>query len=126
MKRLAELQDAFQRAILAGDDAVLSQIGRGPGASREALLGVYRDAYLLRLLPALAHRYPRLAETLGASAFEDLVRSYASTGPSRGPDIREAGRALPAYLASTHPYRDRPALAELAQIEAAVAADEAR
>ena len=46
---LKEFQDRFQRAILAGDDTILSDIPDGPHETKQKLLGIYRDAYALRL-----------------------------------------------------------------------------
>ena len=42
--KLKDFQDKFQRAILAGDDAVLKDIPDGPHETKENLLGIYRDA----------------------------------------------------------------------------------
>ena len=44
---LEELQDSFQQALLAGGDGVLTQLADGPREPKEALLGLYRDSYIL-------------------------------------------------------------------------------
>ncbi len=50
MSDLARQQSDFQRAILAGDDSVLADILDGPLEERDILLGVYRFAYVSRLV----------------------------------------------------------------------------
>jgi hypothetical protein len=54
MSSLKELQESFQRGILAGDDAILSEIKDSPKEKRKVLFGVYRNAYVQRS-PKLPH-----------------------------------------------------------------------
>ena len=44
MKSLSELQETFQRGILAGDDAILAEIKDSDKEDRKILFGVYRYA----------------------------------------------------------------------------------
>ena len=53
---LKEFQDRFQRAILAGDDAILADIPDGPHETKQKLLSIYQDAYALRLMAFLGRR----------------------------------------------------------------------
>ena len=54
MTSLKELQDSFQRGILAGDDAILDEVKDSAKEKRKVLFGVYRNAYV-----AQARRDPR-------------------------------------------------------------------
>lgn len=117
MTDLARLQDAFQRAILAGDDAVLAELLDGARDSRQILLGVYRDGYVLRLVDVLRADNAALAAHLGDEDFEAMARAYIAAHPSHHPNARWFGRGLPAFLAETEPYRAEPLLAELAAID---------
>ena len=53
MKSLKELQDSFQRGILAGDDAILDEVNDSDKEQRKVLFGVYRHAYVARLAEIL-------------------------------------------------------------------------
>lgn len=117
MTDFARLQDAFQRAILAGDDAVLSDLLDGARDSRATLLGVYRDGYVLRLVEVLRGDNAALDAHLGEDAFEAMARAYLKSHPSRHPNARYVGRDLPVFLAETEPYRAAPVLAELAALD---------
>jgi len=76
-----------------------------PSASQSAVerLDVYADMYFYRLRDCLAEDYPNLARWLGPQRFHNLVTDYLLAHPSRHPSLRELGRALPAFLASTPP-----------------------
>ena len=63
--KLKDFQDQFQRAILAGDDAILKDIPDGPHETKKNLLGIYRDAYVLRLIDVIAADHERLHAYLG-------------------------------------------------------------
>ena len=60
MKSLRELQETFQRGILAGDDFILAEVNDGAKERHQVLFGVYRHAYIARLAQILADDYPRL------------------------------------------------------------------
>ena len=75
MTSLKELQESFQRGILAGDDAILGAIKDSAKEPRRALFGVYRNAYVLRLAEVLGEDYACLHAYLGDAAFARLVRS---------------------------------------------------
>lgn len=117
MSEFARLQDAFQRAVLAGDDAVLADLLDGARDSKETLLGIYRDGYVLRLVEVLRGDHPALEAHLGEEGFEAMARGYLAAHPSRHPNARQVGRALAAYLGETEPYRGAPVLTELAALE---------
>jgi Putative DNA-binding domain len=117
---LAELQDRFQEAVMAGDDGLLALIPDNSKTTRDVLLGVYRHAYAARLIEVAGSDYPRLKTFMGAAEFDDMVRGYLAVCPSRHPNVRWFARRLPEYLSSAAPYADRPVLRELAQIERAL------
>ena len=116
----AALQASFQKAILDGDDTVLAQILDGPSESRAAMLGVYRNAYLLRLVEALGKEHELLRLYLGDETFGEMAVAYFEAHPSRHPSIRWIARSLPSFLSETEPYSDHPALAELTALEKAL------
>ncbi len=114
---LAELQRAFQAAVLHPDKNPPSFIAGTGDVSAAARFRVYTEAYRLRLIEALAADYPALRDCLGDEEFGVLGRAYADAFPSDQRSIRWFGRHLPGYLRQTPPYTHRPGLAELADFE---------
>ena len=115
--KLAELQALFQRAILEGDSAILKNIPDSPREDRETLFGVYRTAYMARLVEILQHDFERLHGLLGDDDFAGMAEAYFKAHPSRHRNARWIGRDLPLFLKSTPNYKKRPVLAELAELE---------
>lgn len=87
MSSLKELQESFQRGILAGDDTVLAEIKDSPKEERKVLFGVYRNAYVARLAEVLADDYEQVHAYLG-----DAV-SPGWPSPT-SPPTRRIGEAL--------------------------------
>jgi hypothetical protein len=116
-KTLREIQDSFQRAILEGDDAFLGDLVDSPREKRDVLLGVYRNAYVLRLVEILRHDYDKLHTYLGDDQFDELARAYIAACPSRSFNGRWFGARMSEFLAGASPYATRPELAGLAAFE---------
>jgi len=118
--KLKDFQDSFQRAILDGDDTILSDIPDGPRETKTNLLGIYRDAYVLRLIDVIGNDHEMLRRYLGEAQFEDMARAYIASCPSNHPNARWFAHRLPEFLRATAPYSGRPVLAELAALERAL------
>lgn len=114
---LAELQRAFARRILAGDDAILAEIDDNGRTDRATLMHVYEHAYGARLAEVLEADYEKLAAALGPEAFLQMAAAYTAAHPSDNPNARYFGRRLPPFLAGATPWRERPWLSELAALE---------
>lgn len=114
---LADLQRAFQDYLLASSEGFRSAVRDTPKADRTTLLGVYRDGYALRLIEALTNDYPGLMAMAGPADFDHMARAYIAAHPSRHPSIRWYGRGLADFLATTPPYDQTPAAAEMARFE---------
>lgn len=113
----AELQAAFQRAVMTGEDAVLGLIPDGAHEKKDVLLGVYRDAYVLRLVEVMQSDHELLRSYVGDDEFAAMGRAYVAAHPSDQPNARWFSRHLPAFLARAEPYKNHPQLAELALLE---------
>ena len=118
--KLKDFQDKFQRAILAGDDAVLKDIPDGPHETKENLLGIYRDAYVLRLIDVIGADHERLHTYLGDDSFRAMARAYIAANPSRHRNARWFAQRLPEFLRSHEPYAKQPVLSELAALLGAI------
>lgn len=117
MKALASLQHAFQRHVYRPGDAMQRAVLETARANAPRRLGVYAEAYRLRLIEALGNDFPALHGLLGEAAFRKAMRAFVETSPSRTPNLRWYGAALPAFLARRPPWQRRPLLSELARFE---------
>lgn len=119
--KLADLQAAFQAAILSGDDAILAEIIDSPHENRARLMGVYQHAYRARLMGVLGNDFPVLGAFAGAETFQDMAASYVATHVSGNSDVSHYGAGLAKHLAITAPWSAVPVLSELAALEHATA-----
>ena len=117
MSQLSQLQSDFQAYLIdqtkgAGfktcivDDAKV-------GVKRR--LGIYADAYRLRIIEALANSYPKLKALLGDNTFNAIARSYIDQYPSTYRNMRWVGDVMCEHLTKTLPKH--PLAAEIAQFE---------
>jgi hypothetical protein len=118
---LADLQRAFQDYLLQSSDGFVGSVRDTKKASRELLLGVYRDAYALRLIEVLGIDYPGVMAMAGPADFDRLARAYIAAHPSHHPSVRWFGAKLADFLAATPPFDEIPAMAEMARFEWALA-----
>lgn len=116
MNTLANLQHAFQRALLEHDRAaiVACVAGEDPQALKSRL-AIYEHAYAARLHDALGSNYPLFARWVGADAFAQIARDFIDAHPSRHVSIRHFGDTLASWLA--HQFDEHPWIAEFAYWE---------
>jgi hypothetical protein len=99
--KLAELQSLFQSAVLTGDaedGAILDVVAPPRDADRATMMGVYVNAYRLRLAEFLDEDYPALRVLLGDDDFEALVEAYIDENPSRLRNARWYTTRLPEFM----------------------------
>lgn len=117
MTPLAKLQTDFL-AYLYGDvkGAVFkSRIIDDQKVGAKKRLGIYYDAYRLRIIGVLGSDYPNLKKYLGDGFFNRTARTYIDKFPSTYCNMRWVGQHMPVHLQTTLP---RHALAaELASFE---------
>ncbi|MDD5113395.1 MAG: DNA-binding domain-containing protein [Methylobacter sp.] len=114
---LADLQQAFQTAVLHLQDRAPDFIVATDQASSTERFTVYTEAYRLRLIEALSADYPGLKNLLGTEDFDAMGRAYIDASPSDQFSIRWFGRHLPHFLAESSPYAEQAGIAELANFE---------
>lgn len=122
MSRLADIQEAFQRFLLAADSEIESHVVGTERVSVETRLGIYGDGYRSRLIEVLESSYPVLANLLGEADFQTLGTKYVASHESTFFSIRYYGHELADFLAADAQYSKAPLLAELARWEWAMAA----
>lgn len=119
-RALAELQRDFQRHVMHGHEHIIDAVGGSPRVPATVRLGIYSEAYRLRLIDALASTLPRLQQLMGNEAFSAIALEYIDLCPSSYASIRWFGDQLPRLLRRSFP--EHPWLAELATWEWAIAA----
>jgi hypothetical protein len=117
--KLAETQALFHR-ILAGEERVDPEridacFAGTPGLPAGERVAIYAGMYLARLVEALRESFPNLARHLQVR-FAALAEDYVRHHPSEHHDIGQVGRRLADFL-RRHPDRERPDLADLAELE---------
>jgi hypothetical protein len=118
MLALRDWQQQLQHAILTGDaSAQLLHSVRRQGVIAQQRVGVYQDAYQLRLAEALASNFPAICQYLGETDFSALSRAFATAHPSSQASIRWFGDSLGAFLRVQSPWSSDPVLHELARFE---------
>jgi len=114
---LLGLQAAFQDLLLGRDEGFRAAVQDTRKAGRDVLLGVYREAYALRLIEVLVEDFPGLIGLMGAERFDALARDYVAAHPSRHPSIRWFGRGLADFIAARPMSAARAALVDMARFE---------
>ncbi len=120
MSQLAQLQQAFQAYVL--DDDLTSNrdfIVNDAKVGAKKRLGIYHDAYRLRIVEALGTAYGNVKKLLGDHFFSTTARGYLSLHLSTNPNLRWYGAHMAEYLKTALPQH--PIAAELAAFEWALA-----
>jgi len=117
MKQLAQTQAHFQDNVPTGNRAIDGEIEGDSAEFRNTRLGIYRNAYCLRLIEVLRTDYEVLHAYLGDEHFDALAGGYIAAHPSTFRNVRWFGGKLVEFLRSMPRYARHPELAELAQFE---------
>ncbi|MCB1385029.1 MAG: putative DNA-binding domain-containing protein [Nitratireductor sp.] len=120
MTSLADLQQRLQQDILHRGTASLASIRAPEGINKAGRLGVYQNAYKLRLVEILSGEYDGLWAYMGDKAFWRMADRYIDACPSSHPNARYVSNRLAEFLATDPRYREMPALADLARLEFAI------
>ena len=114
---LRSLQRELQHYLMGEDTAIAGAIVDAPPLATAARLGIYHNAYRVRLVEALHDTYPKLHAVLGDEVFAALGEEFITAFPSVHRSIRWYGRELAQLLATRAPFAGQPILAELATLE---------
>jgi hypothetical protein len=115
--QLRRLQRDLQDHLLGGHSAIADAIVDAPPLPIPERLGIYRNAYRVRLIEALDDTYPVLHAVLGDEVFLALGEEFVAAHPSVHRSIRWYGGELAEFLGQSPPYAEQPILAELALLE---------
>jgi hypothetical protein len=117
MPTLPELQAAFRRGLLDGDDAPIAAEIAGGRLAPAARLQVYRNHVLSTLTAALEATFPVVCRLVDRRFFGYAADRFIRAHPPHGPCLFEYGAALPDFLATFPPCRSLPYLPDVARLE---------
>lgn len=115
--KLAGLQTAFQNALLEGGSDILTHIPDSPRERKDVLFGVYRNAYVIRLLGILREDFERMHTYIGDDAFDELARAFITAHPSHTLNARYYGREFPQFVGEAERFKPVPIVAAIASLE---------
>lgn len=117
MSHLAKLQADFQSYLLGNndDDALTKHIVNDEIVGASKRLGIYYDAYRLRIIETLQTHYPKLHALLGDDLFENVARLYIDAFPSTHRNMRWVGNQMSLHVRNT--LAQHPIAAEMASFE---------
>lgn len=115
---LREMQQAFRRGVLSGEDepAALAVIAPDhiPPPQR---FGIYRNNTIGSLVGVLMAAFPVVARLVGEPFFRHLARAYVQAQPPRVPQLLAYGGDFPAFLARFEPAAKLAYLPDVARLE---------
>jgi len=119
MSSLRELQNGFLNYLLEKPSGIVNNIDSSGNVSAQRRLGLYADAYKLRLKEAITTDYEQLHTYLGDDMFDQLMNEYISQYPSHHTSLRYYSKNIPKLLSEKEPWTQAPELIEIATIEKA-------
>lgn len=117
MADLKTIQQEFMRLLLEGDNSLAEHIQSQSPVATDIRLGIYQNAYRLRLKESMETDHEILGLYLGDELFDQMANQYTRQYPSDNPSLRHFCRHLPTFLQQTAPFNEHPQLAELAAFE---------
>lgn len=117
MGDLKTLQDNFLDYLLSNNTKITHWIADQGTLERHTRLGIYKNAYIVRLKKCIENDHEILANYLGEQLFDQLTSAYITTYPSAYTSLRQYCEHLPTYLSQHEPFKLIPILAEIATFE---------
>lgn len=117
---LAHLQRRIGDYILdlptpVGSVPALQLVRAVPGVDSAQRLGIYHNAYRVRLAEVLTESFSKTNLYMGSDTFYDEAVAFAVRQPPLARSLSRYGEHFPAFLAAQYP--DNPELYELAQLD---------
>lgn len=112
---LADVQRDLHDHLLDAGDAVVPRIRDGGRIAVAQRLGIYHNAYRVRLADTLRDTYEKTWTYLGDARFDQCARAYIDAHPPCHRSLRDYGAHLPDWLSAQFP--DDLDIAELARMD---------
>lgn len=117
MPALAELQRAFCRALLEGDEAAIAACVEGDGLAPAVRLAVYRNNVMSSLAAVLKDAFPVVCRLVDERFFDYAAHEFIKRHLPERPRLAEYGAAFPDFLAGFPPSQGLAYLPDVARLE---------
>ena len=114
---LREHQQQLMAYLLGQDSTIADHVVDQGGITTDVRLGIYRNAYRIRLRETIDVDHPVLGTYLGDELFDRMVDGYIDQHPSSFSSLRQFADRLPKFLSTNTPFSEHPQIAELARFE---------
>ena len=112
--RLADFQDAFARALVAGaapEEPVVADLVAQPA------FAVYRNTVMKGCIDALQANFPAVERLVGEEWFRAAAAEFAARERPQEPSLLAYGKSFPSFLAGFPPARELGYLADVARLD---------
>ena len=117
MPDLLQLQSELIDYLVNKKQGVARYITDSGPIDKKTRLNIYSNAYKLRLQGVIETDHEILSHYLGDELFDLLVEGYINAYPSNQTSLRDFCSNIPVSLKTNTPFKDHPAIAELARFE---------
>jgi hypothetical protein len=117
MPALRDLQAAFRRALLEGDDGSLVALVDSDGIAAADRLAVHRNNLRISLTDALRDTFPVVCRLVDERFFAYAADEFLTTSPPRRACLAEYGAGFADFLAAFPPSRELTYLPDVARLE---------
>lgn len=117
MASLRDLQAAFRRSILDGEDATVAPLVLDAGIAPAQRLQIYRNNTFISLREALETAFPVVRRLVGDDFFRGAARAFVRAHPPAVPCLSEYGAGFAGFLAGFPPASTLAYLPDVARLE---------
>ncbi len=117
MLALREVQAAFRRGLLDGDDSALAALVAADGIAATERLAVYRNNVQTSLTDALRDTFPAVCRIVDERFFAYAAHAFLTGYPPRRACLAEYGAGFADFLAAFPPCRELVYLPDVARFE---------
>ena len=117
MFELSKLQHEFMQHLLDKDSIIAKNVTEQGDVPVSTRLGIYGNAYKVRLKGSIENDHEILGTYLGDELFDLMAAGYIASKPSHYTSLRDFCQHLPEYLRTTEPFSNTPTIAEIADFE---------
>lgn len=114
---LRDIQEAFRRGVLDGDDAALDGLAVTGDLGAARRLGIHRNNCIGSLDSVLQAAYPVVCRLVNERFFRFAARAYLRAHPPTVPQLLRYGDRFANFLAGFKPVRALPYLPDVARLE---------
>jgi hypothetical protein len=115
MPALHDVQAAFRRALIAGDEEAIIALVDADGAGDR--VAIYRNNLACALLDVLRDTFPAVCRLVGERFFAYAAHVFVQRQPPERACLAEYGARFPGFLADFPPCRELTYLPDVARLE---------